>query len=253
MSKCHKTNQRLTFFCALALSLPLSLSATAGEKVTLTSLDWAPYTSADAAQQGASSAVAKAAFAAAGYDLTIEFYPWKRAVHLAKEDAAYDGYFPEYYAEELKADFIFSEPMGSGPLGFAQATAKPISWNTLADLKKYQIGVVSGFVNTAEFDDMAAKGLLQTSAASDDAKNLLKLASGRLDLAVIDKNILAHLLKTDSSLKSAAGKIAFNDHVLEDKQLYICFKKGARGQKLAAAFKEGIKAVDVNKIMAEFF
>lgn len=244
---------RLTTSIMIFGGLALSNSIAAAEKVTLTSLDWPPYTSESLASQGASVAVAKAAFAAVGYDLKVEFYPWKRAVHLAKEDANYDGDFPEYYAEELKADFILSEPMGSGPLGFAQAANANISWANMDDLKKYKIGIVSGYVNTAEFDDMTARGLLQTSAASDDVKNLLKLGSGRLDLAVIDKNVLAYLLKTDPSLKSSAGKITFNDNVLEDKQLYICFKKGSRGQKLATSFNEGIKQIDVEKIMREFF
>lgn len=197
--------------------------------------------------------MAKAAFAAVGYDLTVEFYPWKRAVHLAKEDSHYDGYFPEYYADELKKDFILSNPMGSGPLGFAELKASPISWSKLNDLKHAKIGVVSGYVNTTDFDAMMASGDLKTSAASDDVKNLLKLASSRLNLAVIDKNVLAHLLKTESSLKSSAGKIQFNSHVLEDKQLYICFKKGSRGQKLSAAFNDGLTKIDVNKIMSEFF
>lgn len=224
-------------------------SVMAAEKVKLTSLDWPPYTSEALKEKGASAAVAKAAFAAVGYDLTIEFYPWKRAVYLAKEDAGYDGYFPEYYAEELKQDFILSEPMGSGPLGFAELKSNPITWSTIDDLKKYRVGVVSGYVNTTEFDDKVAKGQLKVSAASDDIKNLLKLASGRSDLAVVDKNVMNFLLASDASLKASAATLQFNSHLLEDKQLYICFKKGPRGEKLAKAFNDGLGKIDVMAIM----
>lgn len=219
------------------------------EQVKLTSLEWPPYTSDSLKEQGASVAVAKAAFKAVGHELVVEFYPWKRAVYLAKEDKAYDGYFPEYYSEELKKDFILSEPMGSGPLGFAELKSNPVEWNSLNDLKKYRIGVVSGYVNTAEFDSMVAKGQLKVSAASDDVKNLLKLASGRADLAVVDQNVMGFLLSSEASLKSAASKIQFNSRLLEDKQLYICFKKGQRGQKMAQAFKEGLGKIDVKAIM----
>ncbi len=59
-------------------------SVMAAEKVKLTSLDWPPYTSEALKEKGASAAVAKAAFAAVGYDLTIEFYPWKRVVVFSK-------------------------------------------------------------------------------------------------------------------------------------------------------------------------
>ena len=219
------------------------------ETVKLTSLDWPPYTNESLKERGASVAVAKAAFEAVGHQLIVEFYPWKRAVYLAKEDVSYDGYFPEYFSEELKKDFILSNPMGSGPLGFAELKSNSITWNTLADLKKYRVGVVSGYVNTTEFDSMVANGQLKVSAASDDIKNLLKLASGRSDLAVIDKNVLSFLLSSDAKLKNVAPTIQFNSHLLEDKQLYICFKKGSRGEKISKAFNEGLEKIDVNAIM----
>jgi len=233
----------------VAILLFVFSSVSYAEIVKLTSLDWPPYTNESLKEKGASVAVAKAAFAAAGHELVVEFYPWKRAVYLAKEDAGYDGYFPEYFSEELKKEFILSNPMGSGPLGFAELKSNSITWNDLNDLKKYRVGVVSGYVNTAAFDSMVAKGQLKVSAASDDIKNLLKLASGRSDLAVIDKNVLSFILSSDAKLKSVASTIQFNSHLLEDKQLYICFKKGSRGEKISKAFNEGLGKIDVNAIM----
>lgn len=221
------------------------------EQVKLTSLEWPPYTSESLKEQGASVAVAKAAFEAMGHELIVEFYPWKRAVHLAKEDSAYDGYFPEYFSEELKKDFILSEPMGSGPLGFAELKSNPVTWNSLEDLKRFRVGVVGGYVNTAEFDEMVAKGQLKASVASDDVKNILKLASGRSDLAVVDQNVLSFLLSSDASLKSAAADIQFNSRLLEDKQLYVCFKKGPRGEKISKIFNEGLTKIDVKAIMSK--
>ena len=51
--------------------------------------------------------------------------------------------------------------MGSGPLGFAELSIHPIQWSALPDLANYKIGVVSGYVNTAEFDEMVAKGTFE--------------------------------------------------------------------------------------------
>lgn len=230
------------------LLLPNFLKA---DTIKLTSLEWPPYTSAAMSEQGASVAVAKAAFKAMGHDLVVEFYPWKRAVHLAKE-GKFDGYFPEYYSEELKADFVLSEPLGSGPLGFAELKAKPVTWSSLDDLKKYTIGVVSGYVNTTDFDSRVANKSIKASEASDDVKNLLKLSSGRSDLAVVDKNVMSYLLASDPKLKAQAGKIQFNTNLLEDKQLYVCFKKGPRGEKLAGILNEGLKKIDVQGIMKNY-
>ncbi|OZG70961.1 ABC transporter [Hahella sp. CCB-MM4] len=225
---------------------------TQAETVKLTSLDWPPYTGKGLKDNGASVAVAKAAFEAVGHTLVVEFYPWKRAVNLAKDDPGYDGYFPEYYAEELKQDFILSAPMGSGPLGFAELKDKPVSWNSIDELVKFRIGVVSGYVNTASFDDMVAQGKIKASEASDDSKNLLKLAAGRVDMAVVDKNVLTYLLSSDPQLKPVASKIQFNSHLLEDKSLYICFKKGPKGEKLAKEFNEGLGKIDIEGIMSSY-
>lgn len=231
----------------------LTSTAIAAEKVVLTSLDWPPYTGTELKDQGASVVVAKAAFAAMGYELVVEFYPWKRAVQLAKVDPKYDGYFPEYYAEELKAEFILSEPMGSGPLGFAELKAAPLEWQTLDDLATKTIGVVSGYVNTTEFDARVEKGTLKTDTTINDLSNLQKLNGKRIDLAVIDQNVMAYLLNTTPSLQKIKQNFQFNATILEDKKLYICFKQGPRGEQLNKIFNEGIKKVDVDAIMADYF
>lgn len=235
--------------CFLSVMSPL-LQA---ETVKLTSLEWPPYTSESLEAQGASVAVATAAFEAMGYQLVVDFYPWKRAVGLAKNSPKYDGYFPEYYAAELENDFVLSEPMGSGPLGFAERTDNPISWETLTDLKRIKIGVVSGYVNTTKFDAMVADKTLTAKAASDDVKNLLKLAAGRVDLAVVDTYVMQYLLATDSKLKAHRGTLQFNTRPLEDKKLYICFKKNDRGRKLAGVVNQGLKKIDVKAIMQSHF
>lgn len=83
---------------ALLLTMMVAFSSLAkAETVYLTSLEWPPYSSAELPNQGASIAVAKAAFAAMGYQLEVEFYPWSRAVALATRDKKYAGYFPEYW------------------------------------------------------------------------------------------------------------------------------------------------------------
>jgi polar amino acid transport system substrate-binding protein len=71
-----------------------SLGYAADKVVQLTSLDWPPYSSKSLSEQGASVAVAKAAFKAMGYELQVSFYPWSRAIALAKDSSSqYAGYF----------------------------------------------------------------------------------------------------------------------------------------------------------------
>lgn len=236
----------------IALTLLFSQLVSAEKVVKLTSLDWPPYSGKALAEQGASVAVAKAAFAAMGYSLKVDFFPWSRAVAQAKNNnSPYAGYFPEYYSDDIAKEFTYSEPMGSGPLGFVEPAGKPVSWNSLDDLKQKRIGVVQDYVNTAEFDAMAASGALKTEAVISDKNNLLKVINGRLDLAVIDKNVMDYLFKTDKALKGKSAKANFNARLLEDKKLYICFKNNAMGKEMAKIYNEGLKKIDVNAIMAQ--
>ena len=239
----------------LVLSLILfnNLSYSADIVVNLTSLDWPPYSSKSLKQQGASVAVAKAAFKEMGYELKVTFYPWSRAVALAKDSKSdYSGYFPEYYSEDTEKEFIYSEPMGSGPLGFAERKNNTIQWEQLSDLKEYKIGVVQDYINTTEFDDMVMKKSLKTSTTTSDTKNLLKLVNNRLDLAVIDQNVMNYLLKTDKALAKKSNETQFNMKILEDKKLFICFKKGKEGEKLAQIYNDGLKKIDIKKIMQQY-
>jgi polar amino acid transport system substrate-binding protein len=221
--------------------------------VTLTSLEWPPYTSESLAQLGASSAVATAAFKAMGYDLKIEFYPWNRAVLYAKTDPKYIGYFPEYYSKENEADFLYSAPMGTGPLGFVERKDSPVKWQSLNDLKPLTIGVVNGYINTAEFDEMVSAKKLKVDGVVDDNTNVVKVANKRIPLAVIDPNVLNYLVYHDKVIIPYRDVVQFNAKTLELKSLYVCFKKGAEGQKWAAIYNEGLKKINVDKIMRDYF
>lgn len=233
-----------------ALCLCLGSAQAEVKRVKLTSLEWPPYTGQALPEQGATAAVARAAFAAMGYELVIDFYPWSRALLLArKPDSDYVGYFPEYYAESLKADFILSAPIGHGPLGFVERTDDPQPWTQLTDLRHITIGTVQDYINTEEFDRLAAEGTLRVELANDDSANLRKVAGQRLRLAVIDRYVMDYLLEHDAGLADVHDLVQFNARMLEDKQLYICFRKDARGQAMARIFDEGLKRIDPQAIV----
>ena len=106
------------------------------------------------------------------------------------------------------------------------------------------------YVNTADFDAMVASGQLKVSEVISDKNNIQKAAFGRIDLAVIDKNVLEYSVKTDPDLIKLKDKISFNDKLLENKKLFICFKKNK--QAMADIFNEGLTKIDAAKIQADY-
>ena len=88
---------------------------------SLSSLEWPPYTSEALPEQGTLTTVAGQAFKAMGYT-RHRVLSLVRAVHLAGHSPRFHGYFPEYHSATTAAEFIYSKPLGEGPLGFAERT-----------------------------------------------------------------------------------------------------------------------------------
>jgi len=233
----------------LLAALLLSAPSLADKHIKLTSLDWPPYTGPTLADQGATAAVVKAAFEAAGYRVQIDFFPWPRAVVLASDaNSGYAGYFPEYYSAEVGKSFLFSAVIGTGPLGLVQHKDAPIIWNSIDDLNKFKVGVVQDYVNTDAFDANVASGKQPVEVVSSDDQNLKKVAAKRIPVAIIDQNVMNHLLAHDPSLAAVKAKLEFNGKLLEDKKLYICFRRGPQGEEYAKALAEGLKKINVTPL-----
>lgn len=245
------------FVLWLALWLPGTVLMTvpasqAAEVIRLASLDWPPYTGSQLPDGGETTATLKAAFAAVGYQLEVDFLPWERTLALAKApDSGYAGYFPEYFSAAIAEHFLFSVTIGYGPLGLAERRNQPLLWQDISDLRRYLIGTVQGYVNTDEFDQAVAAGLQPVEPTGSDSQNLKKLAAGRIDAAIIDPHVMRYLLEHDTSLTDVKHLLGFNPRLLENKALYVCFRKGKDAEKLANALAEGLARIRLRGPAAE--
>lgn len=221
-----------------------SVGSRADNESTLyfTSLEWPPYTGKQLHEQGASLAVAKRVFTAMGYELKVDFFPWSRAIELGlDEHSKYLGYLPEYYDAALESKCAFSEVLGYGPLGFAQRKDAPVNWQSLDDIAKLPaIGVVRNYVNTAELDKRIFKGNILTDEANSDLVNIKKLNAKRVPLIVIDQHVFDYLLANEPSLQGMAANLEMHPTLLEDKPLYVCFKRSIAAQRIKDLFNQGL-------------
>ena len=247
----HLHKAFIAVFSAL-LVLALSAAATpaaAAEKpvVRLATLDWEPYIGQKMPDQGYTAALIREAFKDQGWDVKIEFYPWARALHLARTGAV-DGLMPEYFNPSRKLEFKYSEAFPGGPLVLYKRRGDTIAFSVdpvaqqdaaLRALKAKRFGVVRGYLNTPVFD---AASYLTKEEANDDATNLRKLVYGRIDLAVIDRRVAEHLIRTQ--YPDYGSKIEPMSPALADIPLYIAFSLRSRQQpKALAAFNRGLAAM----------
>ncbi|KJR98525.1 MAG: hypothetical protein VR65_20195 [Desulfobulbaceae bacterium BRH_c16a] len=221
-------------------SLMILVSNAQGQKaVTLNTLDWEPYIGQKLPDKGFIAAIVNEAFAASGYSVELSFMPWVRAKNMAKEGKT-DGCMPEYYLEEDKTDFLISEPIPGGPLGFFKRKADTIPYTGLEDLTPLKIGTVRGYINTDEFDKA---DYLKKEEANDDITNLRKLVGGRLDLIVIDKFVGLFLMQQE--MPDKAGEIEFISPALEEKTLHVLISKNApEAEAKMKAFNDGLKVLE---------
>jgi len=224
-----------------------------GNNIYLTSLEWPPYTGKDLYLQGISSLIVKKAFEIEGYNLQIDFFPWSRVIYNVKENNKYIGYFPEYYSESLKDDFYFSDPIDTSILGFVVRINSSISWEKLEELGNYKIGIIQDYINTEEFDKLIKSNSLVIESVISDLLNIRKVAGRRIDMAVIDKNVLKYYLDHERTLERIKKQVKFNEQILEEKNTYVCFSKNENGKKMLDIFNSGLKKLDVEKIKKEYF
>ncbi|HJS15154.1 MAG TPA: transporter substrate-binding domain-containing protein [Rheinheimera sp.] len=230
------------------LALPTFVWAVVAEPVRLASLDWPPYTGHQLEQQGETAVLLRQVFAAMQQEVQTEFLPWSRAIRVSEKNGSlYAGYFPEYQTHNPK--FILSDSLGVSELGFVEATAKPLGQLNVELLSGLQLGVVQDYVNLAVVDQMISRGQLTPQLAFSDRQNILKVALGRLDLAVIDPRVLAYLLEHDAEVKRlATGKVQFNASLTELKTLHLALRREPAHQLLIEKFNHYLQKVKADSL-----
>lgn len=185
------------------------------ERVSLATLNWAPYAGEDLEGYGFTTEIVSRVFAHAGYRASIAFMPWARVLrHVARGE--HDAMYPAYFSEERSRIYALTEPFARSRLVLFKRKQDPISYTRLQDLEGYRIGVVRGYVNSPAFD---AADYFEKEPTTSDESNLRKLYRGRIDLAVVDLYTAQHLIET--RIPQARDALEHLDPPLQIKPLHV--------------------------------
>jgi polar amino acid transport system substrate-binding protein len=218
--------------------------AFAGEKMRFAVGNFPPYFSEDMSEKGAIAVVVKAAMAASDIDVEYDFYPWSRALELAKrgEVAGSPGWTR---TPERDTDFLFSEPFVNCVDGVFSLKDKPLAFSSIKDFKGRRIGVIVNLTYGAEFADGLARGDFRVEMAPA-SENLLKmLLLGRVDAVVLNRSVAAQVLGGWS--KEDAERIQASDtpFLLKPWRLAVG-KNHPEAKKIIAAFDAGLSKIRRN-------
>lgn len=222
----------------------------ANKTVSLAVLNWEPYVGEELENMGFGAEIISEAFSRSGYKTKLHFMPWVRALRdtvAGKYDAVCFG----YYSEKRDKIYALSKPFAESSLVFYSHKDSDISYSKLADLKPYRIGVVRGFVNTAEFD---AAQYLRKDVVSSETINLRKLLYKRIDLILIDRYVARYLIQ--KIFQNNITDFKELSPPLQTQPLYIMFSRTVEGYELKLqAFNNGLQLIagdgTIDKILAK--
>nr|WP_313906137.1 transporter substrate-binding domain-containing protein [Shewanella algae] len=131
-----------------------------------------------------------------------------------------------------------------------EQSQRPVSWQQLQDLQRYNLGVVKGYVNTESLDRAMDSGRQPFELANSDEQNLRKLAAARIDAVVIDANVYRYLLR-QKGMEELEGKLKLNRQLLASKGLLVAFRNSEEGQRWRDIFDQGLARIDAKSILEQ--
>jgi polar amino acid transport system substrate-binding protein len=251
------TMHRSIYFVAvtvMALNWGAGALAQAQETIRLTTGKWQPYTSKSAPHYGVASHIVAEAFALVGVEVEFGFFPWKRAMKLAR-DGKWDGTAIWYDTEERRADFFYSDPIAPATNSFFHLKSYQFDWIQFEDLEDLRVGGTSEYSYGAEFDAAEQAGVFRTYRTISDEVGLTNLLKGRIDVfpgefLVTYKQIRDTFSKEDTDLFTHHPK------AISTLPLYLLLsKKVPRNEQIRNLFNQGLRQLKASgkydEIMAD--
>jgi len=226
------------FFVFLTCIL-MFCSGVHAQKLNLATTDWEPIYGRSLPEQGFFSAISKAVFKRAGYDITIQFLPWKRALEGARS-GKYDGLLGAYHSKDRARNFYYPEPLYASDEVFVQYKGKGITYATVEDLKGYSIGGMRGAANLV---DLKKQGFDIRETANDE-QSLMKLNSNRVDLVLMGRPQVLFMLENNANIKKMASHVDIIEPPYKSSNLYCPItKKRMDGKFIVNKFNEALAAM----------
>ncbi len=157
--------------------------------------EWPPYTSAKMEEYGIVTEITTLIIKEMGMTPKYHFVPWPRAEKMTKHGSVFAA-FPYAITAERKHEFRFSDRIMINPDGrffyMKPFFDEPINADSLADLKSYRLGVLSG---EASITTLTEAGIY-VEAVPTDSQNIKRLIRGRIDFILMDEHLGWHLIRT---------------------------------------------------------
>lgn len=235
--------KKVVSYLVLAIFWLFSTQGIATEQVKGATGEWPPYISQHIKNNGVIIDIVDQVMAGAGYDVSWEFFPWKRAYKntvagLADISAVW-SYSKERSEELYISDIIFT----SSTVLFHRKDLE-VSWNQVSDLSKYRLGGAVGYYYGEALQQAEDDGVITIERIADDQFNLRKLVSGRIDIAILNIDVGYYMIH-DMFPPQVVATITNHPRKIVNSELRLLIsKQSSSGQQILERFNQSL---DKNK------
>ena len=204
--------------------------------ITIATGEYAPWSSELIQHGGFVNHVVTEAFQKEGYSVHFDYLPWKRAYEMAK-NGTYDATSFWADTEEYPHHFHISTPvMYAKVVFFHLRSKKMIEWQTMNDLKRYNIGTLLGETSTK----MLTQSGLSVDNAATSEQCFNKLLAGRIDIFPLEILTGLELLKMKLSMEDARRITYHSKPFFETPASVLFSKKLKENELLVKVFDHGL-------------
>ncbi|KQW93173.1 hypothetical protein ASC94_10870 [Massilia sp. Root418] len=139
-------------------------------------------------QQGVATQIVRAALNRAGYEVTISFSNWPRALHTTYHGAA-DGVVAVYATTARAQRLLFSDKYLDSRIAVVAMTGNFVGFRKLSELRGLEVGIGRDYDYS---DGFLREPGLSMQPVDHAIQNLLKLTIRRIDVAIEDRLIIQH-------------------------------------------------------------
>jgi polar amino acid transport system substrate-binding protein len=223
----------------LAVLLVVGRGAAAAETVTLTSGDWPPYCAETWPHFGIANQIVTEAFGEVGIDVDYGFFPWPRAMKLAR-DGDWDGTTIWFDTAERREGFLYSDPIIFATNSFFYLKGSDFAWTSFEDLADLTVGGTVEYSYGTKFDEAEAAGVFTTHRSRTDEAGLENLLKGRID--VFPGELMVTYETIRESLSPEEAELVIHDpRPISIQPLYLLLSRAVDGNDaLLARFNEGL-------------
>ncbi len=182
----------------LATLILMAGTATAETTLRVSVGNWEPYIGQDLPDEGMAAVILRESFANAGYEVELDFLPWKRAFGEAQE-GHYDASYLWADREERRELFYYSIPVIVTTNVFFYRRNSNFDWDGYDDLGQYNIGGVLGYQYSKDWVDAVDSRKFHPIMINSDKIGFDMLKVGRLDAFPASYLVGLDILRSDFS------------------------------------------------------